>query len=162
MWYKRTENTPIVCLTLRFLRQVLSDALPFVLVFLQSCLALWSPRFGKGQFVYVLLVHLLVYFACANLCPFSLSLGVRYWLRLVIVALPGHFYYSFFNKQHSSITVTWRQQSQFSPLEFALLTSLYCNEVLAMFSKHRWLYRLISVMVQTVIVSVDLCGFLLL
>ena len=33
-----------------------------------------------------------VYFSPVNFCPFSLSLGVRGWLRLVIVALPGLFY----------------------------------------------------------------------
>ena len=42
---------------------------------------------------YVLLVHLFVYFARVNFCRFS---GVRGWLRLLIVALPGHFYLLFF------------------------------------------------------------------
>ena len=56
----------------------------------QSRLALWSPRLGKA--VYVLLEHLFVYFACVNFCPFSLPPGVRGWLPLVIVALPGLFY----------------------------------------------------------------------
>ena len=40
----------------------------------------------------VLLVHLFVYFACIDFSPFSLTLGVMGWLRLVIVALPGLFY----------------------------------------------------------------------
>ena len=31
--------------------------------------------------------------SCVDFCPFSLPLGVRGWLRLVIVALPGHFIY---------------------------------------------------------------------
>ena len=35
----------------------------------------------------MLLMHLFVYFARVNLCPFSFSLGVRVWLMLVIVAL---------------------------------------------------------------------------
>ena len=30
----------------------------------------------------------LVYFVRVTVCPFSLSLGVRDWLRLVIVAFP--------------------------------------------------------------------------
>ena len=33
------------------------------------------------------------YFTRVNHCPFYLPLGVRGWLRLVIVALPGLFYY---------------------------------------------------------------------
>ena len=51
---------------------ILSLALLFVLV--QSCLALWSPRLGKRELVYVLLVHLFVYFERVNFCPFSLPL----------------------------------------------------------------------------------------
>ena len=43
----------------------------------------------------VLLVHLFVEFARVNVCLFSLSLGVRGWLQLVIVALPGLFYQRF-------------------------------------------------------------------
>ena len=43
----------------------------------------------------MLLVHVFVYFACVNFCPFSLPLGFRGWLRLVTVALPGLFYYFF-------------------------------------------------------------------
>ena len=77
-------------------RFVWSLALHFVLVllffFFQSCLALWSPRLGKRELIYVLFVHLFVYFACVDFCPFSLPLGVRDWLRFVIVALPGFFY----------------------------------------------------------------------
>ena len=37
----------------------------------------------------MLFVYLFVYFARVGFCPFSLPLGVRDWLRLVIVALPG-------------------------------------------------------------------------
>ena len=62
-----------------------------VVVF-QSCLALWSPRLGKRELVYVLLMQLFVYFAYIKFCPFSLALGARGWLRLVFVALPGLFY----------------------------------------------------------------------
>ena len=38
-----------------------------------------------------------VYFARVSFCPFSLPLSVGGWLRFVIVALPGLFYY-FFHK----------------------------------------------------------------
>ena len=69
---------------------MLSLALLFVLVLLFSVLlALWSPRLGSGELVYVLLVHLFVYFARVN---FSLPFGVSGWLRLMIVAPPGLFY----------------------------------------------------------------------
>ena len=37
-----------------------------------------------------------VYFTRVNHCPFSLPLGVRGCLRLVIVAFPGLFYYLLF------------------------------------------------------------------
>ena len=57
-----------------------------VVVF-QFCLALWSPRLGKRELVYVLLMLLFVYFAYIKFCPFSLALGARGWLRLVFVAL---------------------------------------------------------------------------
>ena len=40
----------------------------------------------------MLLVHLFVDFARVTFCPFSLPLGDRGWLRLVIVELPGLFY----------------------------------------------------------------------
>ena len=43
------------------------------------------------------LVHFFVYFARVDFCHFSIPLGVRGWLRLVTVALPGLFYF-FFNK----------------------------------------------------------------
>ena len=38
--------------------------------------------------VYVLFVHLFVYFARVDFDPFSLPLGVGGWMRLVIVAFP--------------------------------------------------------------------------
>ena len=69
---------------------VLWIALLFVLVFFPSCSAFWSPRFGRGL-VYVLLVRLFVCFARVDFCLF-LPLGVRDWLRLLIVALHGSFY----------------------------------------------------------------------
>ena len=40
----------------------------------------------------MLLVYLFVCFACVDLCPFSLPLGVGGWLQLLTVALPGRFY----------------------------------------------------------------------
>ena len=43
------------------------------------------------------LVHLFVYFVHVNFCPFSLPIGVKDWLRLVIVALPGLFCECFLN-----------------------------------------------------------------
>ena len=66
------------------------------LIILFSCiisvlLALWSPLFGKKELVYVLLVYLFVYFARGKFCLFLFSLCVWGWLRLVIVAHPGHF-----------------------------------------------------------------------
>ena len=67
---------------------VLSHALRFILVLF----SLLSPRLGKRELVYVLLMHLFVYFAHVNVCLFSLPLGVRDWLQLLIVALPGLFY----------------------------------------------------------------------
>ena len=41
--------------------------------------------------MYMHLVHVFVYLACITFCLFSLPLGVRGWLYLVIVALPGLF-----------------------------------------------------------------------
>ena len=59
---------------------MLSLALLFVLVVLFSVfLALRSPRLDNREMVYVLLVHLFVYFARVNCCPFFssfLALGV--------------------------------------------------------------------------------------
>ena len=40
-------------------------------------------------------VHLFVCFVRISFCQFSLPLGVGGWLRFVIVALPGLFYYFF-------------------------------------------------------------------
>ena len=64
--------------------------------FYQSCLALCSLRLGKGELLYILLEHVFVDFASVNFCPLSLLLGVGGRgggrLRLVILALPGHFY----------------------------------------------------------------------
>ena len=69
---------------------MLSLALLFVLAL--SCLALWLSRSGKRELVYVLFVHLFVYFARVNFCPFSLPLGVSDRLWFVIVALPRVFH----------------------------------------------------------------------
>ena len=48
---------------------------------------------GKRELVHVLFVHVFVYFARVNFCTFSLPLGVRECLRVVIVAHPCIFYY---------------------------------------------------------------------
>ena len=42
------------------------------------------------------LVYLFVCFVRVSFCHFSLPLDVGGWLRFVIVALPGLFYYHFF------------------------------------------------------------------
>ena len=63
-------------------RFVLSHALLFVFVFVQSCLALWSPHLRKRELVVELLMHVFVSFARVNFCPNSLPLGVMDWLRL--------------------------------------------------------------------------------
>ena len=54
------------------------------------CCGLFS--LGKRELVYVIIVH----FARVNFCPFSLTLGVRFWLRLLMMALPGLFYQRFY------------------------------------------------------------------
>ena len=54
--------------------------------------AFGSPRVGKGELVYMLLVHLFVCFVRVSFCNLSLPLGVWGRLRFVIVALPGLFY----------------------------------------------------------------------
>ena len=60
-----------------------SLALLFVLVFLQSLYSIMITSLGEErELVYVLLVHLFVYFARVNFCPFSLPLGVGGWLQL--------------------------------------------------------------------------------
>ena len=43
----------------------------------------------------MLLVHVFVCFVRVSFCHFSLPLGVGGWLRFVIVALPGLFYFFF-------------------------------------------------------------------
>ena len=71
----------LFCVALWFL---LWDISSFFLIFLLFVLVFFSPvSFGKS----VLFVLLFVYFARVNFCPFSLPLGVRDWLRFVIVAL---------------------------------------------------------------------------
>ena len=61
--------------------EMLSFALFFVVVCFLVLFSIVTTSLGEERVVYVLLVHLLAYF--------SLPLGVRCWLRLVIVALPG-------------------------------------------------------------------------
>ena len=47
---------------------------------------------------------MLVYFSYDNSCSFSLPLGIRDWLRLVIVALPGPSYYLVWTRLQSQRT----------------------------------------------------------
>ena len=46
---------------------------------------------GKRELVYMLLVHMFVNFVCVTFCLFSLPFLCYCWLRIAIVALPGHF-----------------------------------------------------------------------
>ena len=52
----------------------------------------FSVALLQRELVYMLLVHLFVYFAQVGFCPFSFPLGVGGWQWLVTVALPGLFY----------------------------------------------------------------------
>ena len=63
-------------------------------------LALRSPRLGKRELVCVLLVQLFVCFVRVSFGHVSLPLGVGDWLRFMIVALPGFFYYFFKHTQN--------------------------------------------------------------
>ena len=69
--------------------------------FLALCSRVFSPigivitSLGKSEIVYVLLVHLFVYFTHVDFCPSSLLLGVGGWLQLVIVTLPVLFLLTF-------------------------------------------------------------------
>ena len=49
----------------------------------------------------MLLVHLFVCFVRISFCHFSFPFDVVGWLRFMIVALPGLFYYLFFNESMS-------------------------------------------------------------
>ena len=64
-------------------------ALLFVLVIVLVLFSIASSRLGKRELVHVLFVLLFVYFARVKYCPPTFPLGVRGWLRLVTVALPG-------------------------------------------------------------------------
>ena len=61
-----------------------------------SCIfqSFYLPRLEKRELILVLFVRLLR-FALIWFCPFSLSLFICDGLRLVIVALSGHFLYLF-------------------------------------------------------------------
>ena len=54
----------------------------FFFFFFSVLSALCSPRLGKRE---LLLVHLFVYFAHVESCPFCLPLRIRVWLQLLIV-----------------------------------------------------------------------------
>ena len=73
------------CLIFESLLVVFVFVSPFILAF-------WSPRLGKRELIFVLLVHLFVCFARICFCLFSLPLGVEGWLRFVTVAYSGLFY----------------------------------------------------------------------
>ena len=64
----------------------------YIHIYFDYIKCLISPRLEKRKLDYVLLVHLFVYFAHVSCCHFSLPLGVRDWLRLMIAALPALFY----------------------------------------------------------------------
>ena len=69
-------------------------------------LALCSPRLGKRDLVCMVLVHLFACFVRVSFCQFSLPVVVGDWLRFVIMALPGFFYYYlFFNKTNFETVV---------------------------------------------------------
>ena len=55
----------------------------FFFFFFKYCLALWSPRLGKREAVYMFLVNLYVHLACDTWLSFSLHFGVGGWLWLV-------------------------------------------------------------------------------
>ena len=74
-------------------RLMLSHALLFVLVYVLSVLfsiIITSIREEKAG-LYASRVFVCL-FCTSKLCPFSILLGVRDWLQLVIVALHGLFY----------------------------------------------------------------------
>ena len=78
----------LLCVALWF---ILYSVLPCLLSFCISVfLALRSPRLGKRELVYVFFVHLFILHLMVCVL-FSLPFGVRNWLRLVTVALPGLF-----------------------------------------------------------------------
>ena len=47
--------------------------------------------FRMRELVYAFFVHLFVYFARVNFCPFSLPVDVRDWLQFVICNLPNSY-----------------------------------------------------------------------
>ena len=66
-------------------------------IYIKSCLLVFlvffSPFTSLGEEKAALCAfRAFVCFACVDLCLFPLPLGVRNWLRLVIVALPGLFF----------------------------------------------------------------------
>ena len=67
--------------------------------FVSAFLALWSPRLGKREHVYLCASRAFVsffFFAHVNFCRFSLPLDVRDWLWFVIVTLLWTFLLTFF------------------------------------------------------------------
>ena len=71
---------------------MLSLVLLFILIFCQSFIPSGIVITSLGEKRAGLCAsHAFVYFTCIDFCSSSLPLGVRDWLRLVIVALPGLF-----------------------------------------------------------------------
>ena len=70
-----------------------SLAMLFVILVFFNLFSIVITSFGEVRdLVYVLLVHLFVYFTRVEFYPFSLPHGVKGWLLLVIEALLGLFY----------------------------------------------------------------------
>ena len=74
-WWPPNINWNAACNVAIADLQMLSLALLFVLVlfFYSVRSAMWSSRLAKRELFCVLLVHLFVYFARVNVCPFSSS-----------------------------------------------------------------------------------------
>ena len=70
-------------------------------------LAFWSPCLGKRELVFVLIVHLFVSYAHIICVTFSLPPGVRGWLRLLLVALPGLFCLPFWSDDLTLPDTEW-------------------------------------------------------
>ena len=70
---------------------MLSLALLFILVCVLSVFSIVITPLGEER-AGLCASRAFVCLFCVDFCPFSCPLGVRDWLRLVIVTLPGHFY----------------------------------------------------------------------
>ena len=82
--YRFTKRSKVVVLVLFFFGLFLwvllrgdSCCLDLFLVFFSVLFSIVITSFGERELVFVLLVHVFVYFARVNFCPFALPLGVR-------------------------------------------------------------------------------------